>query len=107
VRWCDTFITEVAQTLVQLGVRACPACAAAKSLTISPFPVLLVDAGFPSCADSGPAGLIDDGDVTFAVRLDCATCGHLLLFNAQKYRSGDEKIMVVELTEEQERQLSE
>ncbi len=43
--------------------------------------------------------------MTFAVRVECTTCGHLMLFNAQKYRTGNKKIMM--LTEEEGSQLGE
>ena len=107
MRWRNAFMAEVAQTLVQLGIRPCPVCGAVRSLTMSPFPVLLVDAGIPGHADSGSDRPDHDGDVTFAVRLECASCGLLLLLNAQKYRSADEKILVADLTDEHERQLGE
>jgi hypothetical protein len=67
---------------------------------MSPFPVILVDAAFSSDADVVLPGEEHGGDMTFAVRVECTTCGHLMLFNSEMYRSGDEKIMVRELTEE-------
>ena len=45
--------------------------------------------------------------MTFAVRVECITCGHLMLFNAQRYRTGDEKIMALGLSEDEESQLGE
>jgi len=59
------------------------------------FPVLLVDAGFPADEDGFPPEADRDGDITFAVRVECTTCGHLMLFNSERYRTGDEKIMVI------------
>lgn len=94
---------EVLESLHQLGLRACPVCGSAESLSMSPFPVLLVDAGFDPEADDPPMGVRRGGDMTFAVRVECPTCGHLMLFDAQKHRGGDEKIMVLEPAEEQER----
>ena len=86
-------------------MRACPVCRSAESLTIGRCPLLLVDAGFPAEAEGLPLWEDRGGDLIFAVRVECATCGHLMLFNSQKYRTGDEKIMV--LTEEEESQLGE
>jgi hypothetical protein len=103
MRWRKAFMTEVSRMLHQLGMGECPVCGSARSLAVSPFPVLLADAGFPDAEDSLSGGACG-GDLTFAVRVECATCGHLLLFNAQKYRTGDEQIMVRELTGEQEHQ---
>ena len=102
MRWHKDFITEVARALHQLGMGNCPVCGSARSLAMSPFPVLLADAGFADAEDPRSAG-----DLTFAVRVECTICGHLLLFNAQKYRTGDEKIIVWEVTDQQEHQLGE
>src|SRR3974377_606936 len=104
MRWSEAFMTEVARVVHQLGMGECPVCGSARALAMSPLPVLLADAGFPGAEDSLPDGDCG-GDLTFAVRVECATCGHLMLFNAQRYRTGDEKILVRELTGEQERQL--
>ena len=101
MRWRKAFMAEVDKVLHQLGMRACPVCGSAQSLTMSPFPILLVDAGFHRGAGDINSAQQHDGDVTFAVRVECAICGHLLLFNAQKYRTGDEKILVSEPTDEQ------
>ena len=93
-------MAEVGETLQHLGMKACPVCASADSLSMSDFPVLLVDAGYPADADGLIPGEDAEADLTFAVRIECATCGHLMLFNAQRYRTGDEKILVRGLTEE-------
>ena len=97
-------MTEVARMLHQLGMGVCPVCGSARSLAVSPFPVLLADAGFPDAEDSISGGDCG-GDLTFAIRVECATCGHLTLYNAQKYRTADETILVRDLTDEERRQL--
>ena len=103
MRWRPAFMAEVFETLQQLGLRACPVCGSAESLTMSHFPVLLVDGRFPPETDALPLGDYHEGDLTFAVRVECATCGHLMLFNAQRHRSGDEKILEREIAEDIER----
>ena len=112
MRWRQTFMTEVAEALQHLGLAACPVCGSTESLSMSRFPVLVIEAGFPPGEDGGlpgedgfPCGEDDRGDMTFAVRVECTTCGHLMLFNAERYRTGDEKIMVQGLTGEEERRL--
>jgi hypothetical protein len=42
MRWRRTFMTEVFESLQQLGLRACPVCGSAESLNMSPFPVVLL-----------------------------------------------------------------
>jgi hypothetical protein len=95
MRWRKAFMAEVSEALQQLGLQACPVCGSADSLGMGRFPVLLVDAGFPPDDDDFPVtGDNRDGDMTFAVRIECTTCGHVMLFNSERYRRGDEKIMV-------------
>jgi hypothetical protein len=101
MRWRKAFMAEVSEALQQLGLRACPVCGSADSLNMGRFPVLLVDAGFPPDDDELPQpGGNRDGDMTFAVRIECTTCGHVMLFNSEWYRSDDEKILVRGLAEE-------
>ena len=100
-------MAEVHQSLQQLGMRACPVCGSAESLGMSPFPVLLVDGKFPPDACELPVGEDRQGDLTFAIRVDCGTCGYLMLFDSARYRTGDEKIMVLGLAWERESQREE
>ena len=104
MRWRQSFMAEVAETLQHLGMKACPVCGSAESLSMGRFPTLLVDGSLPS--DAGNLSPEErGGDLTFAVRVECATCGHLMLFDSRRYRTGDEKIM--EATRDEERQLRE
>lgn len=97
-------MAEVHQSLQQLGMRACPVCGSAESLGMSPFPVLLVEGKFPADADDLSLGGDRDGDLIFAVRVGCATCGYLMLFDSARYRTGDEKILVLGLERESQRE---
>ena len=87
-------MAEVSESLQQLGMRACPVCGSTESLGMSPFPVLIVDGDIPPDADDLPPGEDRDEDLTLAIRVECITCGHLMLFNAEKYRADNEKILV-------------
>jgi hypothetical protein len=107
MRWRPTFMAEVFRTLQQLGMKACPVCGSAESLDMSCFPVLLVDGRFPPAVDAPPPGEYHGGDLTFAVEVECSTCGHLMLFNARRFRTGDEKILVEDLTQDEESPLGE
>ena len=99
MRWRESFLAEVSHSLRQLGLTACPVCGLADSAGISPWPVLLVDGGVPPCPDEHPLGEDCGGDLTFAVRIECAACGYLMLFNALRFRTAHEKIIVPEGTE--------
>ena len=100
MRWRRTFIAEVARTLQQLGMKACPVCGLSESLKMNDFPVFLADGRLPLGVH--PLGEYHERDLTFAVRMDCITCGHLMLFDAQRYRTGDEKILVLGLAEDED-----
>ena len=99
MRWHQNFMAEVSQSLHQLGLSACPVCRSPDSLGVGHFPLLLVDGGPPPNAEDVSLGKDRDHDITFAVRIECAVCGHLMLFNAERYRTGDEAIMVRDLPE--------
>jgi hypothetical protein len=57
---------------------------------------VLVDCGFPSRIDYHPLAEERDGDLTLALRIECTACGYLMLFNAERLRTGDDKIIVPE-----------
>jgi Zn ribbon nucleic-acid-binding protein len=100
MRWTQGFIVEVSQALAQLGLTACPVCGSADALGIGRFPAFFLDGGPPG-GDDLPLGEDDDYHLTFAVRVECTACGHLMLFNAQKYRTEDEPILVRDRAEDQ------
>jgi DNA-directed RNA polymerase subunit M/transcription elongation factor TFIIS len=94
MRWRQTFMTEVMGSLQRLGLRACPVCGSDESLSMSRSPVFLVDGESPPDEDAPARDEHNDGELTFAVRVECSTCGHLMLFNALRYRTADEKILI-------------
>jgi hypothetical protein len=98
MRWHHSFLAAVGQRLRQLGLRTCPVCGPADSLRVSPFPVLLTDAG------PAPArGREQLDDITVAVKAECAACGHWMLFDSVKFRTGQERIMLFEVDEDEQR----
>ena len=107
MRWHHGFLAVVGQRLQQLGVRACPVCGRADSLRMSPFPVLLTDEG-PVRGAAAPAGGQEHfDDITAAVKADCAACGHWMLFDSLKFRTGPERIVLFEVDEEDQRHADE
>ena len=102
MRWHHNFLTIVGQRLQQLGVRACPMCGRADSLRVSPFPVLVTDAGpVPGAAARGWAQE-HLGGITVAVQAECAACGHWMLFDSLKFRAGQKRITLFEADEEEQ-----
>ena len=101
MRWTQSFLAEVSQALQQLGLTACPICGSADALGIGRFPTVLAEGGPPPDGEDPPLGQDRDYDLTFAVRIECTACGHLMLFNSTKYRTGDEPILVRDRAEEE------
>ena len=100
MRWHHSFFAVVGRRLQQLGLRACPVCGQADSLRVSPFPVLVTDAG-PVPGASARAGAPEHlGGITVAIKAECAACGHWMLFNSLKFRTGQERITLFEVDEE-------
>ncbi len=95
---------EVGGTLQNLGVKTCPMCGSAE-LGIGRRPVLIVDGEFPSPVGGVPLEADRDRQMYFAVQIECATCGYVMLFNSQRYRTGDAQVLVRGLTDEEEDRL--
>jgi len=107
VRWRKTFVAEVSAQLGNLGVKGCPVCdASTEALLVDRLPALLVRGEFPPTMGGRPLAvpLTEDPDrqMDFAIRVECGICGYLMFFNSERYRNGDEQILVVGLTDEQE-----
>ena len=104
MRWRHGFLAEVSQALQQLGLRACPVCGSADALGIGRFPAFLLDGG--PAPGPGPGGTAPgedrDYDLTLAIRIECAACGHLMLFNSSKYRTADEPILAQDRADDQD-----
>jgi len=94
MRWRQTFMTEVMGSLQRLGLRACPVCGSGESLAMGRSPVFLVDGEAPPNDEAPARPEPNDSELTFAVRVECSTCGHLMLFNALRYRTADERILI-------------
>src|ERR1700748_1718600 len=103
MRWHRSFLPAVAHRGRQLGLRACRVCGRPDSLRVSPFPVLLTDAGpVPGAAAPAPAQEHVD-DITAAGKAECAVCGQWMLFDSLKFRTGQERIALFEADEEEQR----
>lgn len=103
MRWRPSFLAEVSQSLQQLGLKACPVCGLVDSLGVGHLPVLLFDGSFPPRTDDDPPVGDCESDLTFAVRIECTACGYVMLFNAQRFRTADEKIVMPEQADEEGR----
>lgn len=105
MRWRQTFMLEVFEALHHLGLEACPVCRSADALQMSPFPAIIPNGEllFGKVDQDQAPWKEPGGDLTFAVRIECTACGHLMLFNSQKFRTADEEILRLEAGQEHER----
>lgn len=100
-RWRKTFLLEVAGKLQQLGLTRCPVCQGER-IGALPHPIVALVGGLPPKASN-----VEDPEVTtdYLVRIECFLCGHILLFNAEQFRTGDDAILISGLTEQEEAEL--
>jgi hypothetical protein len=102
VRWRRTFVDETRQHLARLGLKTCPVCES-EQIFVSLLPYM-ISVGGSAWTRAHPPD--PETNVLFMVAVECRTCGHTLLFNSERFRTGDEPIMFVG-SEESEAQLDE
>jgi hypothetical protein len=66
---------EAVQSIQQLGIKACLACGSVDGLGIDPRPVPIVDGEYPISVGGVPLEADRDRWLTYAVQLECTTCG--------------------------------
>jgi hypothetical protein len=66
------------------------------------LPALLLEGGLPPITAPGVAEGDSNLRTVFAVHVECILCGHIMLFNSERYRTGDEEILIRGLTEAEE-----
>lgn len=103
MRWRKTFLAEVNEKLIQLGLTSCTVCGSEK-LQVHSLPSLALMGGLPRAITSRHH---DDAEVDtdMFIRIECGTCGYVMFFNAEKFRTGDEEIFIKGLTAQQEEDL--
>jgi hypothetical protein len=81
---------EIMARLSQLGLSSCSVCQTG-ALFVSPYPVLVNFGGFP--VDPSDPRHDPDANVWFALKVECDVCGHMMLFNSERYHGPDEKVL--------------
>jgi hypothetical protein len=101
LRWRKTFLVEVKEKLAQLGLMSCAVCES-EHLTVHRFPFLALMGNLPPNISN-----LDDPEVIveYLVRVECGICGYVMLFSAERFRAGDDEILVRGMTEEEEDEL--
>jgi hypothetical protein len=101
LRWRKTFLVEVKEKLAQLGLMNCAVCES-EHLTVHRFPFLALMGDLPP-----NIGNLDDTEVIveYLVRVECGICGYVMLFSAERFRTGDDETLVRGMTEQEEDEL--
>lgn len=87
----DAPFREIAGKLNQLGLSSCPICGSDTALGADRRPVgLVVGQTIPAPGVSVPKE--KSGNILFMLRVECNLCGYSMLFNAERFFSGDEPI---------------
>ena len=89
MRFRKKFIGEVTGHLAQFGLKSCPICGG-EVLTVDRRPTLLSVGGVHHEPDDPRRD--PEANVIFALKVQCEACGHVLLFDSERHRGGDDKI---------------
>ncbi len=98
LRWRKTFLVEVKEKLAQLGLMNCAVCES-EHLTVHRFPFLALMGNLPPNISN-----LDDAEVIveYLVRVECGICGYVMLFSAERFRTGGDETLVRGMTEQEE-----
>ena len=91
MRFRDEAVHEITGKLQQLGLDGCPVCGSETALQADRRPVLLT-VGQLSTPDT-PRPKEKSGNALFMVRIECNLCGYSILFNSERFFSGDTPIL--------------
>jgi hypothetical protein len=84
VLFTKNVLERLAANLQQLGLATCPVCGGA-ALNTDRRPVVMTVGGGDRLRDSTT-------NIAYHLRILCDMCGHVMLFDVERYVSGDEPI---------------
>jgi hypothetical protein len=90
MKFREKVVTELGEHLVRFGLRKCPVCDGG-ALAISRRPVILTVGGLHF--DQSDPRHDPDANIEYAAKVECDVCGHILLFNVERFYSGDEPVL--------------
>jgi hypothetical protein len=84
VHWADPVFEDITAKLIQLGLKECKVCGSETGLQPQKLPVVLPLGGIPESRlrDS-------ETNIAYMVQVECIVCGHSLLFNSERFITGD------------------
>jgi hypothetical protein len=84
VHWADPVFQDITEKLVQLGLKECQVCRSETGLHANKLPVVLPVGGLPEFRVQDP-----ETNIIYMVHVECIVCGHSLLFDCERFISGD------------------
>lgn len=84
MHWRESVFHDITEKLVQLGLRQCQVCESATGLHANKLPVVLSVGGV-----EGSRFQDAETNIIYMVHVECVVCGHSLLFNCERFITGD------------------
>ena len=83
MKWTPAAVALISERIAQLGLSSCPVCSG-ETLGMMHHPVVAHRGGIVGGAteDSGTG-------TVYLVAVECHLCGHVLLFNSDRFSTGD------------------
>lgn len=72
-----------------MGLNECPVCRSTRGLALLPSPGIFSIGGHPW----KPQGEPHRGNTLFMAVVRCESCGYAMLFDREKFSSGDERVL--------------
>ncbi len=87
MKWTPDFLKETSATLERLGLADCSVCGG-RTLERDDRPYIVGVGGV-----RGSELEDQDTNIVYFLRISCDTCGHVLLFDSEKFRDGDAPVL--------------
>jgi hypothetical protein len=92
MQWAESVIRDIDEKLAQLGLKACPVCDSETALRVDRRPIILSVGGVAWSDESGVHD--NETNIDYLLRVECSLCGYSLLFNSQRFITGDTPALI-------------
>src|SRR5919198_4882427 len=92
MRFRRKILDDIAAQITRLGLQRCAVCGSDSSMQASPYPVLLSIGGFHH--ERADPRWDPEANVRFMIEVRCEVCGHVMLFDSEKFHGPNEPVLV-------------